>query len=136
MHPRPCAAVLGAVTSAAALIASSATPVQADQGYYWRWSDGSEQGARTFDQDIYGSPSSLPRLLVTAAPASPRRTVTVQFRYSGGWVTESSARTGADGVARIALNPLCEADRWCDETLQYRLVVAGQTASLTITYRR
>lgn len=105
------------------------------QGYYWRWSDGSESASRTFAEGDYGAARRLPRLVVTAVPAAPSRTVVLQFRQGSQWITEATGRTNSAGVATLALYPYCEADRWCQDTISYRLVVAGQTAELTVRYR-
>ena len=129
-----------ALPSASALAAPTvgARPESApssQQGYYWRWSDGSESSTRTFTERQFGTAARLPRLVVTAVPAAPARTVVLQFRQGSRWLTEASSRTNAAGVATLALYPYCEADRWCRETIAYRLVVAGQTADLTVRYR-
>ncbi len=118
----------------ASLIAMPATAGAADQGYYWRWSDGSRESARTFTLAKYGIASNLPTLVVTAEPASPRREVRLQFYSNGSWITERTARTDARGVARIALDPTCGDLDWCDTTLRYQLLVGGQNARLVITY--
>lgn len=134
---RPAAiAVRASVVLVAVACLGVPNPARADeQGYYWRWSDGSESSARTFDEVQYGTARRLPRLVVTAIPAAPSRTVVLQFRQGSRWVTEATARTNASGVASLALYPYCEADQWCHDTIAYRLVVAGQTADLTVRYR-
>lgn len=106
----------------------------ADRHYYWKWSDGSRQAARTFAQAEYGLPSNLPSLVVTADPALPRQYVYLQFYKDGRWTTEYRVRTDAKGVGRIAIDPLCDNGAWCEATFRYRLKAGDQTASLTITY--
>lgn len=106
----------------------------ADQNYYWRWSDGSRLAARTFALADYGLASNLPDLIITADPPSPRRDVRLQFYADGEWTTESTARTDARGIARIALDPNCGEEGWCRRTFRYQLLIGGQNARLTITY--
>ena len=68
-----------------------------------------------------------------AVPALPSATVALEFWRDGQWRTENRVRTGPSGVAEIAVDPSC-GDRWCDETISYRLKAGGQTARLTVTY--
>lgn len=125
--------LVGVVAPAArAVPAPSTAPL--DQRYYWRWSDGSEERHRTFRQSVYRVPERLPTLVVSAYPASPTRSVVLQYRQDGRWRTEDSGRTNASGQVRLALNPYCPDGSWCDGTVDYRAVAGGQTATLHITY--
>ena len=110
-------------------------PAAPDPGhsYYWRWSDGSRQVARTFTQQEYGIASNLPGIIVTAEPAIPGQAVRLQFLRDGSWTTEGSARTNAKGIATIHIDPAC-GQTWCDSTFAYRLTIGSQTARLTVTY--
>lgn len=117
------------------VLAVTAAPVAADeQGYYWKWSDGSRAASRVFSQQTWGIPERLPRLVVTAVPAHPSHDVTLQFNYRGTWTTETSARTGADGVATISVDPYCARNTWCRGTFAYRLLVDGQRAPLRLSF--
>ena len=126
-----------AIMLAAATALTPAGPVAATpaepRGYYWEWDDGSRATSRTFAQARYGVAGNLPRLVVTAVPALPSATVALEFWRDGQWRTESRVRTGPSGVAEIGVDPSC-GDRWCDETISYRLKAGGQTARLTVTY--
>lgn len=101
--------------------------------YFWRWSDGSERPTRTFDT---ASTGELPALVVATLPASPGQRVRLQFRDTRGWHTEDATTTGADGTARLHLNPFCENGDWCRRTFDYRLVAGGRSAALRVTYAR
>jgi hypothetical protein len=121
------AAVLGIA------LATPAAAQAADQAYHWKWSDGSTATTRTFTQAKYGLPSNLPRIVVTAEPASPAREVYLQFRRNGRWTTEARARTNSAGIATIAVDPMC-GDEWCETTFSYRLVAGEQHANLAIRF--
>lgn len=113
-----------------------ATPAWADgSSYYWKWSDGSKATSRSFSETTFDSPRALPRLVVTSTPPAPGRLVRLEFQHAGAWRIESTAQTNASGIATLAVNPLCESRRWCDETIRYRLRIDGQTAPLTVAYR-
>jgi hypothetical protein len=130
-------ALLAAQTTVAALamtVALSPTAGAADgPDYFWRWSDGSERPTRTLDT---ASGGGLPALVVATLPASPGQRVRLQFRDALGWHTEDAATTGADGTARLHLNPFCEDGDWCRRTFTYRLVAGGRTAALRVTFGR
>jgi hypothetical protein len=104
--------------------------------YFWRWTDGSEARARTFDERRYDLPSRLPRLQVSSHPPTGGQRVTLQTRVQGGWHTEDSATTDGRGLVRLQLNPYCDDGAWCRDTFDYRLVVAGQTATIRVTFAR
>jgi hypothetical protein len=119
------------------LVTTVATPAAADQqSYFWRWSDGADARARTLDGGRYRSQEQLPKLIVTAEPASPRRQVTLQYRDGARWRAEDTVRTDRSGRATLELNPYCEDGSWCDETLAYRLLVNGVDSSFTLTFTR
>jgi hypothetical protein len=125
---------------AAAIIAAAALPLAPPasaepRGYYWEWDDGSRASSRTFTQARYGVAGNLPRLVVTSLPALPPTTVVLEFLSDGQWRTENRVRTGPSGIAEIAIDPSCGDERWCDETISYRLRAGGQTARLTVTYQ-
>lgn len=67
-------------------------------------------------------------------PARPGERVVLEFLSEDGWTPEDSAVTDVHGQAVLRPYPLCEADRWCDATVRYRISAGGDTASLTITY--
>lgn len=126
------AVMLASATALAPVEPVAAAPAE-PRGYYWEWDDGSRATTRTLAQARYGVPGNLPRLVVTAVPALPSTTVVLEFWRDGQWRTENRVRTGPSGVAEIAVDPSC-GDRWCDETISYRLRAGGQTARLTVTY--
>ena len=113
-----------------------ATPAWADgSDYYWKWDDGSKATTRSFAEAAFDSPKALPRLVVTSTPPAAGKLVRLEFQHGGTWRIETTAQTGANGVATLAVNPLCESGHWCDEAIRYRLRIDGQTAPLTVTYR-
>lgn len=120
----------------AAAPAAPAGAAAATQSYYWRWSDGSEERHRTFRRSEYRVPERLPRLIVSAYPSRPSRPVRLEFRRGGRWQLEDAGSLSATGSVALSLTPYCDDGRWCDATLDYRAVVAGQTASLRVTYVR
>ena len=139
--PRRPAAVALVVAAIAmpSLIMARAAPAQAattGTGYYWKWTDGSRAAHRILAERSYGSASSLPRLLITSAPAAPGRAVVLEFARGASWETESTGRIGSDGTATLRVNPLCAAHAWCDQTIRYRLRVDGQTAGFAVEYQR
>ena len=130
------AASASAGAAQSARVPDSSARAATGQRFFWTWDDGSRTNARTFAESRYGDSDHLPRLVVTAIPASPRRTVRLEFWSQGRWVLENEATTDAAGIARIALNPLCARDAWCDRAFDYRLDVAGESARLIVTYDR
>ena len=121
--------------AAVLLVVIGATPAAAGpQAYFWRWSDGVDARARILSEGRYRTQERLPHLVAVAEPASPRRTVTLQYRDGGVWRTEDSARTDRTGRATLALNPYCEDGAWCDETVAYRLLVNGIQTAFTLTF--
>lgn len=132
---RPTVGAAAAAIVAAVLTATVLGPAQAaGDSYYWKWSDGSRQTSRTFTQSRWGIQERLPRIVVTAQPAAPSRTVLLQSNRGGGWTTEASARTDRGGVATIEIDPYCAGGNWCRDTFRYRLSVDGQSAPLTLTF--
>jgi hypothetical protein len=130
-------AVFGLVMLATGALLVSAAPARAAASVdYWRWSDGVDSAARTFDEDLYRVPAHLPRLIVSTDPAAPGQLVRLQYRQGPGWRTEAATRMDAGGVAALELNPYCPDGDWCARTYAYRLVVDGAVAPFTITYRR
>lgn len=128
-------AIATCVVVCASSITLSTNAQAADTGYYWKWTDGSRSDHRVFSEADFRATSALPGLLVTSRPAAPGTAVRLEFRQGGSWTTESTGRIGSDGTVRLAVNPLCEAQHWCDETLDYRLRAGGQTASFSVDYR-
>jgi hypothetical protein len=129
--------VSGALVIALAFLAPAASAHAATQdgpSYFWRWTDGSEARVRTFAEHDYAVTSRLPRLLVQTRPASKGRHVTLQTRIGGGWTIEDSGTTDARGIVRLQLNPYCASGAWCRGAFDYRLVVDGRTAVLTVDY--
>lgn len=106
----------------------------AGPGLFWRWSDGVDTIARTFDAGRYPSPAQLPRLTVATDPATAGQLVALQFEAGGHWLTDDRARTDGSGTATLELNPYCENGAWCNRTYPYRLMVNGQQAGFTITF--
>lgn len=147
--PAVCAAPATATPHASAAPAT-ATPrtagdriaaIRTDRGtqtqlYYWRWSDGSEHKQRTFRRATYRVPERLPRLIVSAYPATPARSVTLQYRDGPSWRLEDSGRLNAAGSVALTLNPYCPDGTWCEGTFDYRAVVDGRTTSFRITFVR
>jgi hypothetical protein len=128
--------VLLAVLALLVPVAPAAAAATDSPAYFWRWTDGSEARSRTFDESRYDVPSRLPRLQVSSHPPGEGQRVTLQTRVLGSWRTEDSATTDGRGVVRLQLNPYCADGAWCRGTFDYRLVVAGQTAAIRITFAR
>jgi hypothetical protein len=128
-------ALLTAPLTGLVLHAGTTPAVAQDQQYFWRWSDGDLAKARTFTASRYDSPDDLPRLVVTATPASPQHRVLLQFRDGERWRTDDSAVTSPVGTAALALNPFCSGDHWCRGRFAYRLLVDGRSSALTVSFR-
>lgn len=104
------------------------------QEYYWTWSDSLRFAPRTFIQTDFLTPASLPKLVVTVVPATPSQMVYLQFRQGGRWVDENIVRTDPRGVAVVDVDPFCSNDTWCNGIYQYRLLVGGITAPVSISF--
>ena len=115
--------------SAAPVPATSAhaTRPAASQKFFWKWSDGSQKTSRLFREKTYKTQAKLPHLVVTAVPATPVRTVYLQFKQKGKWIVENKVKTDDKGVATIELNPFCSNETWCDGTWTYRLKIGSLT---------
>lgn len=133
-----CAVALAPAVTAAPMAAGTvhAVSVPAAQQYFWKWSDGSQKTSRTFKQSQYQSAAKLPKLLVTAQPAKPTRTVYLEFSQKGKWVLESKTKTNSKGVATLSLIPYCDNQKWCSGTWNYRLKVGRSYQNLKLTYSR
>jgi hypothetical protein len=132
--------VLTAGSSAGAMAAPAQVPgarhamARAAQEVYWKWSDGSQKTSRTFKQSRYHDQAGLPVLVVSALPASPKRTVYLQFKQKGAWVVEKKGTTNGKGVVRLDLYPYCSNDTWCDGIYEYRLKAGTHYQNFRITY--
>jgi hypothetical protein len=102
--------------------------------HYWAWDDGSRSSTRVIAEERYSSARSVPAIVVRSVPARPGEQVRLEFRTADGWELESAARTDANGTAQLRPYPRCEADRWCNGPLDYRIVAGAETTGLTITY--
>ncbi len=104
------------------------------QKYYWIWSDDSEATSRTFKKSKYHNQAGLPHLVITVEPATPARTIYLQFKQKGKWILENKVKTNDAGKATIELNPYCTNDTWCDGSWTYRLKAGDRYQNLKITY--
>ncbi len=119
------------------LCGGTAVPAQARPDapkLFWRWSDGSDAIARTFDETHYRIPARLPRLIVSTDPVTAGQLVTLQFDDDGTWRTDDRSRTSGSGIAALEFNPFCVDGDWCSRTYAYRLIVNGVSTTFTITY--
>jgi hypothetical protein len=107
----------------------------AAQKVYWKWSDESQKTLRLFREARYHRAAKLPRIVVTAVPAKPRRAVILQFQQKGKWLVETRTTTNAKGVATLKLDPYCTNRTWCDGTWTYRIKVGTLFQTLKVTYR-
>lgn len=127
--------VAAAITMTCTVLTTAPVSAVATSDYYWKWSDGSRAQERVFDQARFRGPTQLPAIIVTSRPANPGASVRLEFRDGSRWILESNTHIGSDGKATVRVNPLCEANRWCDSPIDYRLRVDGQTATLAVDYR-
>lgn len=107
----------------------------AAQKVYWKWSDESQTTVRVFREARYHRAANLPRIVVTAVPAKPRRDVILQFQQKGKWLVEAKASTNAKGIATLKLDPYCPSGKWCTGTWNYRIKVGNLIQTLKVTYR-
>lgn len=132
--------VLGGAATANALPASepggqlSARPMA--QKYYWEWSDQYDTLSRTFKKSQFGDASSLPHLIASVEPASPKRTVYLRFLQDGKWLLEAKKKTNGNGEAILDFNPWCNAaeTNWCDGTWTYKLSIGSVVKKFKVKY--
>lgn len=112
------------------------TPAEARErpSWFWEWSDGSVARARVMAESEFVVWSRLPTLIVASSPPTAGRTIRLEMRTDGAWVTEDIARTDAGGRAELALNPYCRRGDWCAGASIYRLVADDDHASLRVTF--
>ena len=89
------------------------------------WDDESPWEDYDFAEDDWADGSDLPTILVVLKPRNPARRVVLEYfdEAKQTWVVESTKLTRR-GVARLDLNPYCEAEDgntyWCDGEWTYR----------------
>jgi hypothetical protein len=135
------AAALGAAVPAASAAPAAEPGGQAvaapmAQSYYWDWSDGQGTLSRTFNKSEFGDQASLPHLIVTVKPASPKRVVYLKFKQDGKWLLEGKRTTSSKGVATLDFDPWCDADEtnWCDGTWTYRVSIGSAYKTFKVTF--
>lgn len=102
--------------------------------WFWEWSDGATAHARTLNESRYALWSRLPTIMVASTPPAAGRTVNLQVRQAGSWLTEDTARTDSAGRAELTINPYCHHGDWCAGTMDYRIVADADQASLRVTF--
>jgi hypothetical protein len=120
--------------AASATAAPELAAPTAKQQVFWKWSDGSQKTSRVFREARYNRAGRLPKIIVTAVPAKPRRVVILQFKQKGKWLVERRTSTSTKGVATLTLDPYCTNKTWCDGTWNYRIKVGTLYQVLKVTY--
>ena len=64
-------------------------------------------------------------LIVEVFPTEPSRFVELQY-FEDTWVTEDTAYTDSQGIARLFVDVYCEDGYWCEGAWDYRLIVDAE----------
>ena len=122
--------VTAALSSLIVAPANALSKPKPQQSITWGWEDGGDKGHRDLSEDDYDTIGDMPSIKVTILPATVGRRVILEgFNViTKTWSAEMITRTGAEGVALLKLNPLCDhlptlTPMWCNHDSTYRIRV-------------
>lgn len=110
---------------------------KAQQIVTWGWEDGADKSHRDFAEEDYDTAADMPQIQVQVTPTNiGRRVVLESFNdMTQTWVQEATAQTNGGGIAKISVDPSCDATgSWCDHDGSYRIkVLKSGTQKLIIS---
>jgi len=133
-------AVTATLAIISALVSTPANALgtpKAQQVVSWGWEDGADKSHRDFAEEDYDTAAEMPQIQVTVTPTNVGRRVVLESfdDMTQTWSQESSAATNAAGVAKMSVDPSCDATgSWCDHDASYRIrVLKSGTQKLVIS---